>query len=119
MTSTLVTERRRNDSDLSDAHEDPSDRPSPASSDHHVDVSNQAHDDEDIQDSDVSDADNASDDGDFDMQLSPASQHEDVAEDGASSPDSSRGSKRKAPIDDDQYIKANPELYGLRRSVWL
>lgn len=72
-----------------------------------------------MQDSDGSDEDNASDDGDFDMQPSPASHHEEAADDRASSSDSNRGSKRKAPVDDEDYIKANPELYGLRRSVRL
>jgi chromodomain-helicase-DNA-binding protein 1 len=83
-----------------------------------------------MSESDASADDNASDDGDFDMQQSSPSQHEDQEElealdDGiptitrASSSDSSRPAKRKAKIEEDEYIMANPELYGLRRSVWL
>lgn len=83
-----------------------------------------------MSESDASADDNASDDGDFDMQQSSPSRHEDqddleVIDDvlptptRASSSDSSRPPKRKAKVDEDEYIKANPELYGLRRSVCL
>ncbi|KAM5380488.1 hypothetical protein ACJA88_004817 [Fusarium oxysporum] len=67
--------------------------------------------------SEQSSEDNASDDGDFDMEESLPSQNEDAMEDRDSSTDSNRASKRKAPVEEDEYIKANPELYGLRRST--
>jgi chromodomain-helicase-DNA-binding protein 1 len=70
-----------------------------------------------MSESEQSTPDNADEDGDFDMQESLPSQHDETAEDHASSTDSNRASKRKAPMGEDDYIKANPELYGLRRSV--
>jgi chromodomain-helicase-DNA-binding protein 1 len=67
------------------------------------------------------DQNNASDDGDFDMDddaLNAQSDGGDVAADArSSSGDSQQSLKRKASQDEDRYIKANPELYGLRRSV--
>jgi chromodomain-helicase-DNA-binding protein 1 len=65
-----------------------------------------------------SDNDNQSDDADFDMEGSPAASHSDGAQDERSASNSSRQStKRKTTNDEEDYIKANPELYGLRRSV--
>ncbi|KAI0020489.1 hypothetical protein F4780DRAFT_361478 [Xylariomycetidae sp. FL0641] len=59
-------------------------------------------------------AGNASDDADFDMDDSPAaSPSEARREDRSSSNDSRRSRKRK----EEEYIRENPELYGLRRSV--
>lgn len=64
-----------------------------------------------------SDNDNQSDDADFDMEASPAASHSDGAQDERSASNSSRQStKRKTTNDEEDYIKANPELYGLRRS---
>ncbi|KAH7369041.1 chromodomain helicase hrp3 [Plectosphaerella cucumerina] len=67
------------------------------------------------------DQNNASDDGDFDMDddaLNAQSDGGDVAADArSSSGDSQQSLKRKASQDEDRYIKANPELYGLRRST--
>ena len=62
---------------------------------------------------------NASDDADFDMEDDLPSPQTDGAANGAasSSQASSRAAKRKAGTGEDEYIKANPELYGLRRSV--
>lgn len=63
---------------------------------------------------------NASDDADFDIEDSPAVENSHVSNaDRASSHDSRRPPKRKQAIEDDEFIKANPELYGLRRSVCL
>lgn len=65
----------------------------------------------------------ASDDADFDMADSPASvqsiQEDDDVEEAASSSESQRAPKRKAPavVLEDDYMRENPELYGLRRSV--
>jgi chromodomain-helicase-DNA-binding protein 1 len=71
-------------------------------------------------DSDESDNDNASEDADFDMEDSVPSPQSDVApEERSSSRESRRAPKRKAAVEEDEYIKANPELYGLRRSVWI
>lgn len=72
-----------------------------------------------MSESDNASEDNASDDGDFDMEESIPSQHDDAEEERASSIDSNRVPKRKAAVAEDEYIKANPELYGLRRSVRL
>ncbi|KAI0160978.1 hypothetical protein GGR52DRAFT_576390 [Hypoxylon sp. FL1284] len=60
---------------------------------------------------------NASDDADFDMDESPAPSHSDAPQDERSTSNSSRRiPKRKAITDEDEYIRENPELYGLRRS---
>lgn len=62
---------------------------------------------------------NASDDGDYEMDQSPPPPQNGPIQ-SSSSPDPHRpSSKRKAVHDNDEYIKANPELYGLRRSVCL
>lgn len=64
------------------------------------------------------DDDNASDDGDFDMEDSPAVALSHVSHnERSSSHDSRRPQKRKLGVEEDEHIKANPELYGLRRSV--
>lgn len=63
----------------------------------------------------------AQDDGDFDTAGSPASvQSNDDADRAASASASPRRlPKRKAPqVIEDDYMRENPELYGLRRSVW-
>lgn len=105
------------DSDSHDAPDHTLDPPSPTSSDDANHDSNMIQDDTHMSASEQSSEDNASDDGDFDMEESVLSQNEDVIEDRASSTDSARTSKRKAPVEEEDYIKANPELYGLRRSV--
>ncbi|KAI0177130.1 SNF2 super family protein [Pestalotiopsis sp. NC0098] len=67
--------------------------------------------------SSASDNDDPADDADFDIEDSPAPSHSDGAQDERSASNSSRQSnKRKATNDEEDYIKANPELYGLRRS---
>lgn len=105
------------DSDSHDVPDHTFDQPSPASSDDANHDSHIAQDDTHQSASEQSSDDNASDDGDFDMEESLPSQNEDAAEDHASSTDSNQTSKRKAPVEEDEFIKANPELYGLRRSV--
>ena len=68
--------------------------------------------------SESSDNDNASEDAAFDMEESPISPHEeDAPRERQGSSDSSSSLKRKAPGGESDYINANPELYGLRRSV--
>lgn len=75
---------------------------------------------QDQSESDIPSPANASDDAEFDMQESLPSQHEDVIEDvqeRPSSSDSNRAPKRKAAVVEDDFMRADPELYGLRRSV--
>ena len=113
----LDSEARLSDSNSPEPHDPPSNRSSPSPSEDANDISN--HVDNDIQMSESDDAsdDNASEDADFDMAESLPSQNDDAEEEHASSTDSNRAPKRKAPVAEDEYIKANPELYGLRRSV--
>lgn len=63
----------------------------------------------------------ASDDADYDIEESPAPSQSDAnRESRSTSQDSRRAPKRKAVVEEDDYIRENPELYGLRRSVrWL
>lgn len=56
-------------------------------------------------------------DADFEMETPPPAQAEGMRHDRSLSEESLRPGKRKASIDDDVYMKQNPELYGLRRSV--
>ncbi|KAI1180668.1 CHD1-like protein [Nemania sp. FL0916] len=59
----------------------------------------------------------ASDDADYDIEESPApSQSDEHRDDRSTSHESRRASKRKAVAEEDEYIRENPELYGLRRS---
>jgi chromodomain-helicase-DNA-binding protein 1 len=75
-----------------------------------------------MSESDGSSPGDASHDGDFDMEESAPSppdheEHEHHQLERASSSDSIANTKRKAEFDEEEYIRANPELYGLRRSV--
>lgn len=105
------------DNDSPEADEHPLNHTSPSPSNDANDTSNIVNDDVRMSESEQSSEDNASDDADFDMDESVPSQIDDVVEERASSTDSNRASKRKAPVGEDEYMKANPELYGLRRSV--
>jgi chromodomain-helicase-DNA-binding protein 1 len=71
--------------------------------------------------SSAADAQGESDDADFDVQESPAvAAANGERHDRSTSIESRRPAKRKIGIEEDEYILANPELYGLRRSVrWL
>lgn len=132
MTFSAAADQQGNESDISeglDAPNSPLEHPSPsepeASNDEAMDHAVADHHLSESEESSVADA---SEDGDFDMQATSPSQHgnddeddhEDEEDDAtagrASSSDSARAPKRKAPVED-EYIKANPELYGLRRSV--
>ncbi len=74
--------------------------------------------DTDASESSAAEGGDASDDGDFDMGDSPvAAPANGVRGDRSTSIESRRPAKRKLGIEDDEHIKANPELYGLRRSV--
>ncbi|KAF2972292.1 hypothetical protein GQX73_g1300 [Xylaria multiplex] len=59
----------------------------------------------------------ASDDADYDMEESAAaSQSDEHRDDRSTSRESRRVAKRKAGAEEEEYIRENPELYGLRRS---
>ncbi|KAH0601001.1 hypothetical protein MHUMG1_02002 [Metarhizium humberi] len=119
MTSTVDAEVGQSDTDIPDARESPMDRSSPSASEaqphetpDHIDEDRASSDD------DGSSLDNASEDGDFDMQESVASPQDGDAEvNRESSPASSRPSKRKTTVAEEDYMRENPELYGLRRST--
>lgn len=58
-------------------------------------------------------------DGEFEMELDPSHQRSTYTQDDLSSDESIRPAKRKATAqsdDDEDYIRNNPDLYGLRRS---
>ena len=56
-------------------------------------------------------------DADFDEETPPPEAANGMRHDRSLSEESSRPGKRKADVDDEEYMKQNPELYGLRRSV--
>jgi chromodomain-helicase-DNA-binding protein 1 len=118
-TLTILASDHQSDSDLSDVQEPNAIQDSPSPSPQANDITEPLADGRDFEESDQSSDDNASQDADFDMEDDlPSPQSEPVPDPaGSSSRDSSRGAKRKAGIEEDEYIKANPELYGLRRSV--
>ena len=107
------------DSDLSDVQAPDVEAPSPNTPEaEEVTVANPAFA---VQEASDSSAEDASADADFDMEDSPQSpQSEQDEDDEPSSPsnDSHQPSKRKAPAAaEEDYMRENPELYGLRRSV--
>jgi len=104
------------ESDLSEVAIPLADEPSPASSPNHQ--SEFGAQDTEASDSSAEEAQDESDDADFDIEESPApaitngNRH-----DRSTSTESRRPAKRKHGVEEDEHIKANPELYGLRRSV--
>lgn len=56
-------------------------------------------------------------DADFDEETPPPEASNGMRHDGSSSEEEVRSGKRRSAVDDEQYMKQNPELYGLRRSV--
>lgn len=120
ISSTVVVQRIRSDSDGSDARDNYGDRPSPSPElvrDNDATPGVLDDDQQQMSESEESDGHGASDDADFDMHDSPPSQPDEAQPTRASSVESQRAPKRKAPAAEDEFIKANPELYGLRRSV--
>ncbi|KAI2466216.1 P-loop containing nucleoside triphosphate hydrolase protein [Annulohypoxylon bovei var. microspora] len=113
---------RASESDLSDVNDNTALRASSSpSSPINNQLSRRTEQDLDSQDgADSSENDgvnNASDDADFDMEDSPAPSQSDAHHDETSTSNSSRRApKRKVTTDEDDYIRENPELYGLRRS---
>jgi len=104
------------ESDLSEVAIPAVEEPSPATSTNNQPGfgSNGNDDDE----SSEADAQGESDDADFDIEESPAAPAANGERHGRStSIESRRPAKRKIGIEEDEYILANPELYGLRRSV--
>lgn len=110
---------QRSESDLSDLNDAPPAQTGPQ----------QAHSDDDaIHDMATSEMDDDEDedapgeeDADYEM-ASPAHEAADEMQRDRSSSSSSseedvRSGKRKPEVDDEEYMKQNPELYGLRRSV--
>jgi chromodomain-helicase-DNA-binding protein 1 len=81
------------------------------------DESHELAEEEQQEESNPSD-DDASGDGDFDAAGSPASVQSNEVSDRAGSASTRTTAKRKAThVLEDEYIRENPELYGLRRSV--
>lgn len=116
----------RSESELSDINDLPTTALPPTSEQEDVDMSDHADHDaiQAMATSEMDESEDASgeEDADFSEDMSPAEDMDGVTAHNASSSSSehsSRSRKRKASFDDDEYIKANPELYGLRRSVCL
>ena len=110
----------QSDSDLSDVHAADADGSSPDFVEDRGTIQGAAAGNGFEEASEPSDGD-GSDDADFDMAESVASANSD---DGLNQPASSNGShrtpKRKAPAaSEDDFMRNDPELYGLRRSVRL
>ena len=107
-------------SDLSEVRDPPVIGASPSSSSSPAHHSQYGNDDDQSSDHSEEDNDNGSEDADFDIEESVAeTSNHNARVDRSSSHESRRPTKRKMGIEDDEYIKANPELYGLRRSVCL
>ncbi|CAK4032372.1 related to transcriptional regulator CHD1 [Lecanosticta acicola] len=107
----------RSESELSDLHDVPTNTmPSTSAPQEEV------HSDDDaIHDMATSELDEDEDapgeeDADFDEETPPPAQPDGMDHDRSSSESISRPGKRKAEVDDEEYMKQNPELYGLRRS---
>jgi chromodomain-helicase-DNA-binding protein 1 len=112
------------DSDLSEIHDSPIiEAASPATSSTPQHQSDFGH--QDLTSSEESEVDNpnGSEDAEFDMDDSPvaatAANGRNGRNDRSTSHDSRRPPKRKVGHEIDEDIMANPELYGLRRSVGL
>jgi chromodomain-helicase-DNA-binding protein 1 len=103
------------ESDLSEVAIPAIDDPSPATSTNHQSVFG-AQDTEDSESSSA-EAQHDSDDADFDIEESPAPVANGGHHDRSTSIESRRPAKRKLGVKEDEHILANPELYGLRRSV--
>ena len=119
-----VADGAQSDSDLSEVNDTvviARPRGSPSAFDHDHDSDDDAKQDSEphkVADSSAEEDNEVSDDADFDAEDSPVASHSDAAQDERSeSNDSHRAAKRKVGGGENEYIAANPELYGLRRSV--
>ena len=113
-----TTQPTRSESELSDLRDIPTDHV-PSTSAPQDDIHS---DDDAIHDMATSELEEDEDapgeeDADFDEETPPPEQPAGMDHDRSSSEDVSRPGKRKADVDDEEYMKQNPELYGLRRSV--
>ncbi len=122
--SRIILDDRVSESDLSEVNEttalqsSPSPSTSPSSNRRDSPRPVDPESDESSDNDSDNDDNNASDDADFDMEESPApSQSDGLQDQRSTSNDSRRIPKRKAVAEEDDYIRENPELYGLRRSV--
>lgn len=118
--SAASSERALSDSPGPDTQSPPAVASSPSvAQDPTGDAFNDLHEHHDVLGSDGgSGHSDASDDVEFEMHDSVISPPDDGAvPDGASSIGSPRLPKRKTPVAEEDFIQANPELYGLRRSV--
>lgn len=103
---------------------DPKDHPVEVTSAQDVTPADNYDDDNDVdmdetdtsESSQEEDAD-GSEDGDYDIETPPPAQSDAGRPSSSGSEESRRPSKRKASVEDDEYIMKDPELYGLRRSV--
>lgn len=108
----------RSESDLSDVNDISTTLPTESRQDE-----NAASEDDAMHDMATSDEGDSADaageeDADFDEEAPSPEPASGMRHDRSGSDDSQRSSKRKAgEVDDDEYMKQNPELYGLRRSV--
>jgi chromodomain-helicase-DNA-binding protein 1 len=103
------------ESDLSEVAIPVIERPSTAPSNHEPEFAAGGNEDSE---SSAAGAQGETDDADFDMEDSPAAPAANgERHDRSTSVESPRPAKRKIGIKEDEYILANPELYGLRRSV--
>ncbi|KAK0364071.1 ATP-dependent DNA helicase Hrp3 [Friedmanniomyces endolithicus] len=108
------TQRARSESELSDLNDIPPPRSEPQEA--------VPSDDEDaLHDMATSEMDEDDDapgeeDADYDVESPPLEQSGAKEHDRSTSEDSMKPGKRKSDADDDEFMKQNPELYGLRRS---
>ena len=107
----------RSESELSDLNDIPTTTISSVTPQRDADLS----DDDAIHDMATSEIDEDEDaigeeDADFDEETPPPRQSPSMRE-RSSSDGSPHPGKRKVEVDDEEYMKQNPELYGLRRSV--
>lgn len=108
----------RSESDLSDVNDINHNQPTETGQDE-----NAASEDDAMHNMVTSDEGDSADaageeDADFDEETPPPEPASGMRQERSESDDSQRSSKRKAgEVDDDEYMKQNPELYGLRRSV--
>ena len=102
------------DSDLSDVANPILDIASPAAS-----LKHEPDDSEQEQDATSSavEVQEVSDDADYDLDDDPPTTTAIAESQRSASTESRRPAKRKLGVEDDEHILANPELYGLRRSV--
>jgi len=106
---------RRSESELSDVNDLPSapraeadDQPRPEEDAMHDMATSELDDEEDAP---------GEEDADFKAETPPPERSDGMRHDRSLSEDSLRPGKRKAGVDDEEHMKQNPELYGLRRSV--